>query len=73
MPLRRGVASWQAAVGDGEDYELLFTAPVGAMPDEVDGVPITRVGTVTDADGLTIRLPDGSTRNLSAMGWEHCG
>lgn len=70
LPLREG-ADWRAAVGDGEDYELLFTASTDAMPSMIGDVPITRVGTVTDGVDRVIHLPDGTTQDLSTMGWEH--
>lgn len=70
LPLREG-ADWRAAVGDGEDYELLFTASTDAMPPMIGDVPITRVGTVTDGEERMIHLLDGTTQDLSKMGWEH--
>jgi len=64
-----------AALGDGEDYELLFTLP----PDQADAivaepiceVPIARIGLV-QAD-LTVRIvgPDGRDEELAPNGWEH--
>ena len=64
---------WLHAVADGEDYELLFTANANApMPKQLDSVPITRIGTVTDTPGIT--LIDGTERiNLRGLGWEHHG
>ncbi|MFP4056318.1 MAG: thiamine-phosphate kinase [Candidatus Brocadiia bacterium] len=62
------------ALGDGEDYELLFTLP----PDQAArllerppfDVPVTQVGTVV-ASGAILALPDGSERPLERCGWEH--
>ena len=73
LPLRHGVGSWQEAVGDGEDYELLFTSSAAQMPRKIGPVPITRIGTVTDHDCLQIRLTNGSMANLIGRGWEHHG
>lgn len=87
LPLRGGECAqgrepWQHALGDGEDYELLFTAPPDApIPqgfgdDEDDQVLITRIGTVTDASGIVVVTPDGSRVGLDqvdAKGWEHSG
>lgn len=70
LPLREG-ADWRAAMGDGEDYELLFTAETDAMPSMIGDVPVTRVGTVTDDGQLLVQLPDGTTHPFSGMGWEH--
>jgi len=71
---RTGRPIWQHAVGDGEDYELLFTATCGVMPPQVEGVPITEIGTVlrqSDKPEASIRLPDGCEENLNRYGWEH--
>ncbi|MFK7790232.1 MAG: thiamine-phosphate kinase [Phycisphaeraceae bacterium] len=68
-----GRPGWLHAVADGEDYELLFTADANApIPKQIDDVPITRIGVVTDAQGIT--LIDGNERiNLQGLGWEHHG
>ena len=69
-----GQPGWRHAVADGEDYELLFTAPPDApIPPSVDGTPLTRVGVVTDASGVVLHHPDGSTADLAGLGWEHHG
>lgn len=70
---RDGRPGWLHAVADGEDYELLFTADANAsIPKQIDDVPITRIGTVTDEQGIT--LIDGMERiNLQGLGWEHHG
>lgn len=70
---RDGRPGWLHAVADGEDYELLFTAaPNAKIPKEIDGVPITRIGVITDSDAIT--LIDGAERiNLEGLGWEHHG
>lgn len=70
---RSGRPAWQHAVGDGEDYELLIAAPEGAMPNEVDGVPITRVGRFERPDrGRLVELHAGETViDLEGVGWEH--
>jgi len=81
LPLRGVIAQaaepWRAALGDGEDYELLFTLPPEHMPDQLAGVPVTVIGSITESRGphaITIKLPDGSTSLLSdlgPLGWEH--
>lgn len=64
-----------AALNEGEDFELLFTlAPehwnrLQARWD--DPVPITAIGTVTDAGRLEIRRPDGSVAGLQPGGYDH--
>ncbi len=59
LPLREG-ASVQRALADGEDYELLFTAPAAAEPslaeqwnDVFPQIPLTRVGAIISNDGET--------------------
>lgn len=71
--MRDARPGWLHAVADGEDYELLFTAKADApIPKQIDGVPITRIGQVTDGDGII--LIDGSECiHLEGLGWEHHG
>lgn len=71
-----GQPAWRHALGDGEDYELCFTAPPGAMPGEVDGVPITRVGRILEAGPgpvVTLLQSDGTATDVAGLGWEHTG
>jgi thiamine-monophosphate kinase len=64
-----------AALGDGEDYELLFALP----PDEAGrliesqplGVPVARVGTIVEGGELVLVRPDGRCDPLDPTGWEH--
>ncbi len=67
-----GGLPWQRGLGDGEDYELLFTA-TGAVPTKLAGVPITRIGTVMDRTSeIDVRVTEGDqTLDASAFGWEH--
>lgn len=73
IPIHPDATDLHAALGDGEDYELLFTAPAGqAIPQAIEGTPITRIGTVTEGEvAALVRMPDGSTLDASAMGFEH--
>jgi thiamine-monophosphate kinase len=71
-----GKPAWQHAVGDGEDYELLFTAPMGAIPDRIDDIPITCIGKMDRSDdaggaSVSMQLKDESIIELSQLGWEH--
>jgi len=71
IPARRGLG-WRRAVGDGEDFELLFTT--GAEPPkEVSGTPVRVIGRVVErGDGPTVRLLDGGrVIDGSAMGYDH--
>jgi thiamine-monophosphate kinase len=60
------------ALRDGEDYELLFAlAPDAAPP--ILPCPVTRIGTCAAGRGVTLRLPDGSRRDVRDQGWQHGG
>jgi len=65
--------TWTNALGDGEDYELCFTAE-GPVPAEVEGLAITRVGEVIAADwgqALVSLGTAGGAIDVTSMGWEH--
>ncbi len=77
LPCRNG-ATWQQAVGDGEDYELLFATDHAAIGSpgtwDVLGVPITVIGRMIaseDKPSVTIKLENGQQLDLSNRGWEH--
>lgn len=76
--------AWEAALYDGEDYELCFTVAADAaerVPATLLDVPLHRIGTITPpgagsggADGavrLQLKLPDGRLARPRATGWEH--
>lgn len=78
LPRHEHVATWQAAAGDGEDYELLFTASAGApVPHRcpLTGTPITAIGSITSphvsSAACTIIDPAGAHHDASTFGWEH--
>ena len=74
VPTRAGVDDVRRALGDGEDYELLFTArPEVALPERLDGVRLTRIGTVTASGGVRFLDAHGTMVDASALGWEHRG
>jgi len=64
-----------AALNEGEDFELLFTL----APEQwerlhgswSDPVPITEIGRITDTGRMEIRLPEGRPRVLEPAGYEH--
>jgi thiamine-monophosphate kinase len=59
------------ALGDGEDYELLFTLPASqAVRLERSGLGRV-IGEVTAARALLLRHRDGRLRELEPRGWEH--
>lgn len=67
-------ARLSAALGDGEDYELLFTLP-GEQADRLVreqplGVPVSRIGSIVAGERMTL-IADGSPCPLTPNGWEH--
>jgi thiamine-monophosphate kinase len=62
-------ATLEDALHGGEDYELLFTLPPRARPPSaVEGVPITRVGTIREGRPGAIRFLG---RRLAPGGYDH--
>jgi thiamine-monophosphate kinase len=79
-------ADLQLALHGGEDYELLFTAPVKVkVPKEIAGVPITEIGLIhrrtTDkavkkslkdySSAIKILNDNGRVTPLAPLGWQH--
>lgn len=61
-------------LGDGEDYELLFTAAPGAdVPTACPetGTALTRIGRVVAGSGCVLVARDGSARDAASLGWDH--
>ncbi len=74
VPRHADAKGWRAALGDGEDYELLFAAAgdvPGACPET--GVPITRIGRVAPGAGCVVADDAGAIHDAGAMGWDHAG
>jgi thiamine-monophosphate kinase len=71
---RRALDPLMLALHGGEDYELLFTvAPENGarLPKRVDGVSVTRIGTIKEASA-GVRISEGSkVWELEPGGWEH--
>lgn len=64
-----------AALGDGEDYELLFTLS-GEQAERLTvaglgSTPVTRVGTIVAGGAMSLVSGDGRRRPLEPGGWEH--
>ncbi|HVZ94218.1 MAG TPA: thiamine-phosphate kinase [Phycisphaerales bacterium] len=74
LPMNDGVSDWRSALGDGEDYELLFTVrPGGVLPEKGPGTDtqFTRIGRVTEGAGCFVRTRDGEMVNVAEIGWDH--
>lgn len=74
--LGRRDACLHFALRGGEDYELCFTAPAGAVARLVEpfmqafGIPLTRVGRVEEGTGVRVEGPPG-LEGLSTGGFSH--
>jgi thiamine-monophosphate kinase len=62
---RDGHSPLEHALHDGEDYELLFTAPI-----EFSGIA-RRIGTITEETTIVLDHGDGRREPLEPKGWEH--
>jgi thiamine-monophosphate kinase len=60
----------ELALHGGDDYELLFTS-AAAIPSQVAGVRVTRIGRTTQSAGMKLVDADGMQQPLQAAGWEH--
>ncbi len=65
-----------SVLGGGDDYELLFTAPAGAVPaiaalaSEL-GLPLTAVGRIESGRGVRVAGPNGADVALPSAGYTH--
>jgi thiamine-monophosphate kinase len=71
------VPNWNKALSlalhGGDDYELLFTVPLGKarrIPSRHKGLKLTAVGEITREKGLTLSKRDGSSARISPGGWD---
>lgn len=64
-----------AALNDGEDFELLFTLAEDQYRklSEVWSLPleITKIGTIDDSQKMTINMPDAGVEELIPKGFDH--
>jgi thiamine-monophosphate kinase len=68
-PAKRRVAL-ELALHGGDDYELLFTS-AAAVPAQIAGVRVTRIGRTVRSAGMRLIGADGKRQPLEARGWEH--
>ena len=66
----RQLVALDFALHGGDDYELLFTSS-SAIPKEIAGVRITRIGRIRRSLGMRLMGAEGKARRLRAQGWEH--
>lgn len=70
-------ASFEQAVGGGEDYEIAFTAPSGSVDAVREefiarfNIELTRIGRVQSGSGVHERLAGGETRAARITGYQH--
>lgn len=72
-----GLDPMRLALEGGEDYELCLAAPSGALDEwtarfqDSFGIPLTKVGRVTEGEGVFLQRADGEKASLSAGGFTH--
>jgi thiamine-monophosphate kinase len=67
LPVAKG-ASIEQALHGGEDYELLFTAGRNRkIPAVIEGVPVTRIGEITNASGIFT----DKGKAVESLGFDH--
>jgi thiamine-monophosphate kinase len=78
LPLHDNAHDWRSAIGDGEDYVLLFTSD--RDPGDVcaaTGEPITRIGRVracgASEPSCVVVTPSGERLDATEFGWDHRG
>jgi thiamine-monophosphate kinase len=69
----------RALLSGGDDYELLFTAPVAQRGSVYDvarhlGLPLTRIGAITaQSNVIVMQAADGSSKEVEPRGFDHFG
>jgi thiamine-monophosphate kinase len=72
-----GDARWlMAALGGGDDYELVFSAPAGAAAAlaalaQETGVPVTAIGRIEAGAGVRVLGGDGAPIEVAEAGYRH--
>jgi thiamine-monophosphate kinase len=71
----KGAEPLQAALNDGEDFELLFTLSqkdcMELMGSWDEPTPVTRIGNITDTGQMQMKMSDGRLESLEPGGYEH--
>ncbi len=78
IPVSGDARGVDAALNEGEDFELLFTMPLpearrlAVKNIEVSGLKLTQIGEILDKkSGVRIIGRDGKARSLKAKGFAH--
>jgi len=75
MSRSTGRAPLDHALADGEDFELLLTAPpedaARIVREQRQGIPVTDIGAITDGAGVWFRDANGQRQPLPAKGYLH--
>jgi thiamine-monophosphate kinase len=70
-----GISPLEHALGDGEDFELLFTVAPDDAQSLLSRPPcstlLSCVGEITASPGCFLKSRDGQLRPLPALGWKH--
>ena len=71
-----GAAGEQELYSGGDDYEVLFTAPSGARARLAAlatrlNITLTRIGTITEGQGVQVLAADGRRRDFTKFGFDH--
>ncbi len=78
LPVHEGVKEYALQTGrdlrelileSGEEYELLFTSPAKKGKENINGVPVTPVGTITGSD-INLKI-EGKTEKIIPRGFDH--
>ncbi len=70
---KSGRSPLEHALGDGEDFELLMAIPqekLAKLPSEIDGISLTRIGTIVTRTGLWSKDKTG-VKQLAPRGYVH--
>lgn len=72
LPTIAGKDGLKLALHGGDEYELLITArPNHRIPQQIAGVPVTRIGEITRGKLMKVVSTNGRTEILQPAGWEH--
>ena len=66
----------ETVLGGGDDYELLFSAPAENAPNILAmaadlGIPVSAIGTIVSATGVTVKDAQGNAIDLQQPGFRH--